>query len=74
MKFKSKIEIYEDGSLYNCLLPELKESKNQRSTIDIKKTKEGVEIIIKAMDIIALKARSNSIIKLIEVYEKAKNE
>ncbi len=73
MKFKAMIEVKEKGPLYKSLVPELKDSKNKRSTIDIKKTSEGVNIIVKAKDIIALKARVNSIIKLVEVYEKVKN-
>ena len=53
-------------------MPELQNSKNKRSEIDIKKTTKGINVKIKAMDIIALKARTNSIIKLIEVHEKVK--
>ena len=73
MRFKAKIEIEEKGPLYKSLVPELIDSKNERSKVDIKKTSEGVNIRVKAMDIIALKARVNSIIKLVEVYEKVKN-
>ena len=73
MKFKARIEIEEKEYLYKSLVPELKNSKNKRSDINIKKTSNGVNVKIKAIDIIALKARIYSIIKLIEVYEKAKN-
>ena len=73
MRFKAKIEVEDKGVLYNCLVPELQNSKNKRSEMDIKKTTKGINVKIKAMDIIALKARTNSIIKLIEVHEKVKN-
>ena len=73
MRFKANIEVEDKGLLYKCLVPELQNSKNKRSEVDIKKTTKGINVKIKAMDIVALKARTNSIIKLIEVYEKAKN-
>ena len=73
MRFKANIKVEDKGSLYKCLVPELQDSENKRSKIDIKKTTEGVDVRVKAMDIIALKARVNSIIKLVEVYEKVKN-
>ena len=73
MKFKAKIEVEEKGPLHKSLNPELKDSENKRSKVDIKKTTKGVDIRVKAMDVIALKTRIYSIIKLLEVYEKAKN-
>tara|TARA_Y100000310_G_C20273399_1_gene619117 strand:+ start:342 stop:566 length:225 start_codon:yes stop_codon:yes gene_type:complete len=73
MRFKAKIEIEDKGPLYKCLVPELQDAENKRSKVDIKKTSEGVDVRVKAMDVVALKARVNSVIKLVEVYEKVKN-
>ena len=56
--------------LYDALLPEFKDNKYNRSRVSLKKNKDKLEILIEANDITALKANLNSVVNLIEVFNK----
>lgn len=68
MKYSCIIKAEGDENLYEALKPD--KSKTKRASWDITKKKKFVEVKIEAMDIIALKAFTTSVVKLIEVYEK----
>lgn len=57
-------------TLYKALLPEFTDNKFNRSKVSLKKHKGQLEIVIDAKDITALKANLNSVINLVEVFEK----
>ncbi|HLD34010.1 MAG TPA: KEOPS complex subunit Pcc1 [Candidatus Nanoarchaeia archaeon] len=59
------------AELYDVLKPE--QAKNARFTLDISKEKNTI-ISITASDATALKAITTSMIKLIEIAEKIRNE
>lgn len=46
--------------------------KTDRSTLEIKKNKEDLSLIITAVDPVAMKASINSVLKTIEIYSKTK--
>jgi len=46
------------------------DSEGDRSSFELKKKEKGVLFKIKAKDAVALRARLNSIVKLLQVYEK----
>ncbi|RMF55644.1 hypothetical protein D6745_01460 [Candidatus Woesearchaeota archaeon] len=72
MSFSALIKYPEPGS-YDCFYPEFQEKNNARATVALSKEKNKVVFMINSKDFTAFKARINSVIKLIEVYEKAKN-
>jgi len=72
MKYSSTIEIEGDiDHLHQCLLAEDASPKADRSTCNMKKTKNHLIFTITATDAVALRASANSIMKLLSVYEKA---
>lgn len=75
MKYRAKIESVQKNpeKLLKAFSPELKNPKVDRSDFIIKKTKNSVVFEIDAMDGVALRATSDSIIKLLIVYEKTGN-
>ncbi|MCK5107573.1 MAG: hypothetical protein KAQ83_02510 [Nanoarchaeota archaeon] len=68
MNYSCTIKVEGDQGLYDALKPD--KSKTQRAIWNLSKKKNTIEIKIEAMDIIALKAFTTSMVKLIEVYEK----
>lgn len=73
MKYRAVIEVFGDKDLvYECFKPEIKEVKKQRSSYEVKKRRGSVEFVLKAADIVALKATLNAISKMLEVLEKTK--
>jgi tRNA threonylcarbamoyladenosine modification (KEOPS) complex Pcc1 subunit len=75
MNFKVHFSIHENiDHLYDALLPEFKDNKYNRSKASFKKHKDKLEILIEAEDITALKANLNSVINLIEVFNKVGDE
>jgi len=72
MKYRLKLEVMEDPDLiYKCFLSEA--GNTERSSISLKKSKDRIVFDIEAKDIIALRATTNSITKLLAIFEKAKS-
>ncbi len=70
MSYEAVIRVNKEPSLIlKCFEPEQK-CIGDRSQYTIKKGKNSVEFNIKAKDAVALKAMTNSIIKMLEVIEK----
>lgn len=57
--------------LYKCLLQE--QDKKERFELKVKRKPKNIEIIMSADDHIALKAITNSISRMLELYEKLEN-
>jgi tRNA threonylcarbamoyladenosine modification (KEOPS) complex Pcc1 subunit len=75
MNFQVHFCIHENiDNLYDALLPEFKDNKYNRSKVSFKKKKDKLDILIEAKDITALKANLNSVINLIEVFNKIGDE
>ena len=73
MKCSAIIIAYENPKkIYNLFIPEQKKISG-RGILKIKKKKKHIEFDIRADDSVALRAISNSITKLLTVYEKMKN-
>ena len=69
MKYKVIFQI--DGNqelLYKCLLQE--QDKKDRFELKIRKKPKQVEIVMLANDYVALKAITNSMSKMLELFEK----
>ncbi len=72
MKFSADIKFFDKpDKAYRCLIAE-KEVKTERSNFEVIKEKDHVLVKIKAKDASALRATFNSIMKLLNVYEKVK--
>lgn len=70
MSYIANIEI-KDKELAECFIPE--QQRGNRSSLNVKKTKDGFKLEIDAKDAVALRAELNSIMKLLVVNEKIKN-
>ncbi|MBL7051213.1 hypothetical protein ISS04_03565 [Candidatus Woesearchaeota archaeon] len=70
MKYECVFKIKSDEHLYKALLPDV--SNTKRAVLELKKEKDYLKIKINALDAIALKAFTTSILKLLEVHEKVK--
>ena len=70
MKFEAKLNV-SDKLIYDVFLPDIE--KRQRSSVKLKKNKTGVEFHIIAEDVVAFRATTNSLLKLMLVYEKVKS-
>jgi tRNA threonylcarbamoyladenosine modification (KEOPS) complex Pcc1 subunit len=68
MKYKCSFTVKSDDKLYRALLPDISSSK--RASLKLEQKKDNLSITIKALDVIALKAFVNSIIKLLELHDK----
>ncbi len=72
MDFKADITVRVDADkIYKCLLNE--KISRERSSLDIKKTKEGLSIKVEARDAVALRATVNAVTQVLAVYSKMKN-
>ena len=72
MKYKAIFQI--DGNqdlLHKCLLQE--QDKKERFELKIIKKSKYLEIVMSSNDNTALKAITNSMIKMLELYEKLEN-
>ncbi len=70
MKYECTFKIKSKGNLYKALLPDV--SSTKRAVLELKKEEDYLKIKIKALDAIALKAFTSSVLKLLEVHEKVK--
>lgn len=68
MKYECVFKIKSDENLYKALLPDI--SNTKRAVLELKEEGEYLKIKIKAVDAIALKAFTSSVLKLLEVHEK----
>lgn len=68
MSYSALIKVDDDGKAYQCLKDE--NSVQARSSISIVKKKGLLEVSIKALDAVSLRASINSITRLLSVYEK----
>jgi len=70
MSYEAVIKVNKEPDvILKCFEPEQKSIKH-RSQYTIKRNKNSIEFSIKAKDAVALKAATNSIIKMLEVIEK----
>ena len=72
MSFNALIE-YPEPQSYDCFSPDFQEKEGGRAKVTLTKEKDKIIFKIQSKDFTAFKSRINSIVKLIEVYEKAKN-
>ncbi|MCK5282044.1 MAG: hypothetical protein KAK00_01420 [Nanoarchaeota archaeon] len=56
--------------LFQIIQPEI--NKKKRSEIKVKKEKQKIILEVSAIDAIALKASTNLLLKILEIYEKSK--
>jgi tRNA threonylcarbamoyladenosine modification (KEOPS) complex Pcc1 subunit len=56
--------------IYKLFLPEIKQAKTKRAEYTLEKTNKSLRFVIEAKDIKSFKAFVNSIIKIIETYNK----
>lgn len=69
MRYELELKAFGDSdTLYGCFQPEILEG--DRADIELKKVKGFLLFEVKAKDSIALRAMTNSINKLLTVYEK----
>ena len=67
--YKLTIDIDDNSErLHNAFKPE--EHKSKRSELKVEKKRDNTKIIVTANDATALKAITNSVTNLLEVYEK----
>ncbi len=74
MRFTATITVQDESAeeLYKVSLPEIQQSDRERTHTEISHTKDQVVFNIQAKDPIALKAITNTIIKIITVFDKMK--
>ncbi len=70
---KCIIKIKRDDNISKAFEAELNHSKNRRAEYTIKKLKNHLKFVIKAEDVVAMRATVNTILRLLDVYEKGKN-
>ena len=56
---------------YQIFKPE--ENQSKRASFEVKKTKDKIQLIIKAQDQVALRAMKTSINRLLKIFEQVKN-
>ena len=67
-----RLEIPESRKLYECLKPEFEKRKEDRSTTRLSYDNGKLSVAITAKDAAALQASFNSVMKLVRVFEKVK--
>ncbi len=70
---KCIITIRRDDNISKAFEAELKHSKNRRAEYKIEKLKNHLKFVIRADDVVAMRATVNTILRLLDVYEKGKN-
>ena len=68
MKYECNFIVKGGSNLYSALMPDV--SSTKRASLKLKRKKDKLYIYIKALDSIALKAFTISVLKLLEVHDK----
>ena len=72
MKLDLTLRASMDDKLLAALMPDIEKERKDRSVTRMKSGKDGLTITIEAKDTTSMMAAANSVLKIIRVYETAK--